>query len=539
MKLRKIISTLLIVFTLSGVLTGCSDNSGDNGEGGFADDVKFGNNVGGTSSGGHIVIPAEDKGGTLNPVFTNLSKANLATNILYTPLYLYEGMNITYGLANSIEFKDNKELTIKMKEGLTWHDGKPITVDDVIYTLNLILDENQGSMLRPFLLVNETPVTINKDDDFTVKITLPFEKAGFLHNLSRICPIPKHVYGDEKVVAASEKNNYPIGSGPFKYKESKEGEYITFVRFDEYVGGKPKAESITIKVIPKEKQQEALEKEEICLMEATNELYEKSEEKDSKYQNYSHCAGKVNFLAFNENTSVMKEANVRKAISFALNRKGLIAAAYGGDEKGAKEAKTILLPSTDFYYDGEAIEGYEQDAEKAKEYLKKSSVNIGTLILGYCIEEDGHKEYAQEVERQLKEMDVQVDVRAYDKKAFQDVLVNKKEECNFYVMAYEVGGNPEAYRDYFESEAFLNQWGYSNEEIDILWEKAEGEQDNEKRKKIYTDIQLKLAEDAAVYPINYERKVMVALNKVRGIDSADPRGGGLLFRDWSKLYISK
>lgn len=539
MKFKKLISVLLIVLTMGGVLAGCSDNSIDNGEGSFSDDAKFGNNVGGTSGGGDIVVPSENKVGSLNPVFTDLSKANLVTNILYAPLYLYEGMDITYCLANLVEFKDNKEITIKMKEGLTWHDGKPITADDVIYTLNLIQDESQGSMLRPYLMVNKVPITVMKEDDFTIKIELPFEKASFLHNLSRICPIPKHVYEGEKIVAASEKNNYPIGSGPFKYKESKEGEYITLVRFDEYVGGKPKADSITIKVIPKENQQEALEKEEICLMEATNELYEKSEEKDSKFQNYSHCAGKLNFLAFNENTKVMNNANIRKAISFALNRKGIIAAAYDGDEKGAKEAKTILLPSTDFYYDGESIEEYEQDSEKAKEFLKKASIDIGKLTLGYCNEEDGHKEYAQEIQRQLKEADIQVEIRAYDKKAFQEVLVNKKEECNLYVTGYELGGNPEAYRDYFESDAFLNQWGYSNDEIDILWEKADGEQNNEKRKKIYTDIQLKLAEDAAVYPINYERKVMVALNKVRGIDSADPRGGGLLFRDWTKLYLSK
>lgn len=538
MKLKKIISALLILLTMGGGLAGCSDNSMDNGEGSFSDDVKFGNNVGGTSSGGHIIVPSATKIDTLNPVFTGLTKANLATNILYTPLYLYEGMNITYGLANSVEFKDNKEVTIKLKEGLTWHDGKPITAEDITYTLNLILDESQGSMLRPYLLVNETPVIIKQEDNFTIKLELPFEKVGFLHNLSRICPIPKHVYEGEKQVEKSEKNNYPIGSGPFKYKESKEGEYITFVSFEEYVGGKPKAEAITIKIIPKEEQAEAFEKEEICLMEATEELYEKSEEKDSKYQNYSHCAGKVNFMAFNENTKIMKDVNVRKAIAFALNRKSIIAAAYGGDEKGAKEAKTILLPSTDFYYDGELIEGYEQDTEKAKEFLKKASTDIEKLTIGYCNEEKGHKEYAEEIQKQLKEAGIEVEVKSYDKKAFEDILVEDKEKCNLYVTGYELGGNPEAYREYFQSDEFLNKWGYSNEEIDGLWEEAEGEQDNEKRKRIYTDLQLKLAEDAAVYPINYERKVMVALNKVRGLDSADPRGGGLLFRDWSKLYIS-
>lgn len=539
MKFKKVISALIIVVSLGRFLTGCSDNSGDNGSGSFQDDVKFGNNIGGSSDGGNIIVPIEDKGGSLNPVFTGLSKGNVATNILYAPLYLYEGGNITYGLANSIEFKDNKELTIKLKEGLTWHDGKPITAEDIIYTFNLILDKSQGSMLRPYLMINDKPITIAKEDDLTIKITLPTEKAGFLHNLSKIAPIPKHVYESEKIVASSEKNKFPIGSGPFKFKDSKEGEYITFDRFEDYVGGKPKADSITIKVVPKEKQQEALEKEEIALMEATNELYEKSQEKDSKLQSYTHCAGKINFVAFNENTSAMQDVNLRKAIAFALNRKALIGAAYGGEDTAAKEAKTILLPGTDFYYDGEAIEGYDQDVDKAKEYLKKASLGLEKLVLGYCTEENGHQEYAHEIVRQLEEVGIEVEVRAYNEMAFQQVITNEKEECNLYVTAFELGLDPEAYREYFESDKFLNQWGYSNEEVDSLWEDGGKELDNEKRKKIYTDIQMILADEVAIYPINYERTIMVALKSLRGIDSADPRGGGILFRDWSKLYMSK
>lgn len=539
MKLKRWISILLIVVSLGGFCVGCSDNSGDNCSGSFEDDVKFGNNIGGSSNGGNIIVPTEDKGGSLNPAFTGLKKVNIVTNILYTPLYLYEGGNITYGLASAIDFKDNKELTIKLKEGLTWHDGKPITADDVVYTLNLILDKKQGSMLRQYLLIDDVPVTISKEGDFTIKITLPKEKVGFLHNISRMSPIPKHIYEGENMVATSEKNKFPIGSGPFKFRELKVGEYIIFDRFDDYVGGKPKAESITIKVIPKEKQQVALENGGISLMEATNELHKKSQEKNSEFQSYTHCAGKLNFLAFNENTSIMKDANMRKTVAFALNRKALIAAAYGGEDGEAKEAKTILLPGTDFYYDGEAIESHEQDVVKAKEYLRTSGVGLEALILGYCNEENGHREYAHEIERELKDAGIKVEVRAYNQKAFQEMLVNNKTECNLYVTAYELGLDPEDYKDYFESDAFLNQWGYSNEDIDKLWEDGLNEQDNEKRKKIYTDIQMILADELAIYPISYERTRMVALKSLRGIDSADPRGGGILFRDWSKLYMSK
>lgn len=537
MKFRKMISTLLIIISLGGVLVGCSDNSNDNASGSFDDDINVGDNINGSNEGGHIVVPTEEIDGSLNPVFTGLEKVNLATNILYTPLYTYEVGNITCGLANSVEFKDNKELTIKLKEGLTWHDGKPITSEDVVYTLNLILDKNQGSMLREYLLVDDKPVEVLKEDDLTIKIILPVEKAGFLHNISRIAPIPSHVYKNEKLVSSSEKNKNPIGSGPFKFKEIKEGESITFERFDDYVGGKPKAELVTIKLIPQDKQEVALENKEISLMEGNSELYKKAEKDDSNLQTYTHCAGRLNFLAFNENTPSMKNVDFRKALAFTLSRKKLIAAAYGGDEKGAKEAKTILLPSTDFYYDGDEIEDYKQDLDKAKEYLKSSGLSLGVLTLGYNNEENGHKEYASEVANQLKALGIDVAVKGYSNKEFQEVLVNRKSECNMYITSYELGGNPEDYKEYFSGDSFSKQWGYKNEAIDKLWKEAEKEQDNEKRKKIYTDIQMLLAEDAAIYPIDYERTIMIALKSLKGIDSADPRGK-ILFRDWSKLYIA-
>lgn len=539
MKLKKSISILLIGIFLGGFCVGCSDNSGDNCSGSFDDDVKFGNNLGGSTSGGNIIVPTEVMVESFNPAFVGVNKVNLVTNILYTPMYIYEGGNITYGLASALEFKDNIELTIKLKEGLTWHDGKPITADDVVFTLELILDENQGSMLRKYLLVSNKQVSVVRIDDYTVKITLPEQKPGFLHNLSKMTPIPKHIYESEKNVSSSDKNNFPIGSGPFKFREIKYGEYIIFDKFDDYVGGNPKAESITIKVITKNNQKVLLEEGKISMMEATNELYKKSQEKNSKYQSYTHCAGVENFIWFNENTPIMKNINFRKAIAFALNRKALIRAAYGGEEDQAKEAKTILLPGTDFYYDGEGIESYEQDVHRAKEYLKASGINLRHIVIGYCSDENRHKEYAHEIKRQLEGIGFEVEVRAYIYKAFQDVLVKNNTECNLYVKAYELGLNPEAYKDYFESYGVLNQWGYGNEKIDELWENGIKEQDNEKRKKIYTDIQVILADELAVYPICYERTRMIALKSLRGIDNADPRGGGILFRDWSKLYIAK
>ncbi len=81
--------------------------------------------------------------------------------------------------SRKVDFKDSKELTIKLKSNLKWHDGKPITAEDVLFTFNTVLDEKQNSPSRQYLLVGEKPVKVEKIDDLTVKITLPTASESF------------------------------------------------------------------------------------------------------------------------------------------------------------------------------------------------------------------------------------------------------------------------------------------------------------------------------------------------------------------------
>ena len=63
--------------------------------------------------------------------------------------------------------------TVKLKDGLTWHDGQPITADDFIFTLECNLDTNNGAGFANVAFVNDQPVGYEKIDDLTVKLTLP------------------------------------------------------------------------------------------------------------------------------------------------------------------------------------------------------------------------------------------------------------------------------------------------------------------------------------------------------------------------------
>ncbi|VTP79203.1 Oligopeptide-binding protein AppA precursor [Leclercia adecarboxylata] len=89
------------------------------------------------------------------------------------------------------------------------------------------------------------PVAVSKVDDRTVKFTLPQVSAAFTGTLVQIYPIPQHVFANEADLEKSTKNDAPVGSGPFKFKEYRAGQYYALTRFDDYWNGKAKLDAVT------------------------------------------------------------------------------------------------------------------------------------------------------------------------------------------------------------------------------------------------------------------------------------------------------
>lgn len=182
----------------------------------------------------------------------------------------------------------------------------------------------------------------------------------------------EYVLKDESDIAQSEKNNSPVGSGPFKFKEWKKGESLVFERNAEYFGGEPKADMVAMKIIPNEASQ---------------------------------------------------------AISYVLDRNEMIESAY--DREGFEPAKSLLVPSADVYTEKD-VEAYDHDLDKAKELLSQSGVTVDKLNLGYNTGRFGHKNYALVAQQELKELGIEVELVLYESKAFFNVLFSKSTECDMF-----------------------------------------------------------------------------------------------------------
>jgi peptide/nickel transport system substrate-binding protein len=166
---------------------------------------------------------------------------------------------ITSGdIAESYEMsEDGKTLTFTLRDGMKWHDGEPITVDDVAFSLafalktpNLhgvvasVLNNMEGA--AEFVSGAATSVSGVSVDGNKVTIKFKAPNANTLIAFTQWGPFPKKYFEnvDPTLVQQSEFWQKPVGSGPFKVEEAKFGDFASFVPFDDYYEGKPKIDQI-------------------------------------------------------------------------------------------------------------------------------------------------------------------------------------------------------------------------------------------------------------------------------------------------------
>ena len=177
----------------------------------------------------------------LNPHFAGGTKEQEATRIFYEPLAGWdaEGQLIPM-LATEIPSRangglaaDGKSVTWKLKKGVTWHDGKPFTADDVLFTA-----EYAGNPATSTVTVAVyQDIKVEKIDSHTVKVTFqkptPFWAEPLVGNVGNI--LPKHVFAEFTGAKSRENpaNVKPVGTGPYKFIDFKPGDML---RAEAYAG---------------------------------------------------------------------------------------------------------------------------------------------------------------------------------------------------------------------------------------------------------------------------------------------------------------
>ena len=192
----------------------------------------------------------------LNPHFASGTKDQIASRIFYEPLAGWdkEG-NLIPQLAAAVPSKENGGLsedgtsvTWKLKPGVKWHDGKPLTADDVVFTWEYAADPATAA----YTTGAYKDIKVEKVDDLTVKVIFskptPFWADPFVGVAGMI--IPKHHFAEYKGAKSREApaNLKPVGTGPYKFADFKPGDILTGTRNEDYhVKNQPHFDTLEVK----------------------------------------------------------------------------------------------------------------------------------------------------------------------------------------------------------------------------------------------------------------------------------------------------
>jgi peptide/nickel transport system substrate-binding protein len=216
--------------------------------------VQAGCQPGADRPGGTVIIGVRTDFSGMNPI----TNASLVTDHvmkfgLFTPLLQYdEDLEPTPHLAESWEVHGDSAVTFTLRDDVRWHDGQPVTADDVKFTFDLAKDPATASLLASAYLAPVESAEVL--DPRTIRFRFAYPHAQALENFWW-APVPRHLL---EGVAAAEManapfNRQPVGSGPYRFREWRANERLVLERNEDYpegLGGPPPAQRLVFRIVP-------------------------------------------------------------------------------------------------------------------------------------------------------------------------------------------------------------------------------------------------------------------------------------------------
>lgn len=470
----------------------------------------------GSAATGELTYVIASDPSSLNPINVSDRWGLTVTNLVYSPLARVEGDGtVVNDLAESIEpADDGLSVTVTLKDGLLWSDGEPLTADDVVFTYTQKAVKENGN--ADLLWIGDQPITATATDEKTVVFHLPSISAAALSNIAtETYIIPEHVYGEVTDFSAADLDPIAVGSGPYQLTEYERGQYLTFTPNEHYAGKAPNIENLTLRIVSNaDTVKTALQTGEADASFVTADQID--ELTGSGLDIYPYAEGRVAYLGLNAAT--LTDVNVRQAILFALNRDDINTAAFLSDDY-FQDAYTILPPSNPFAT--EDVQKYEQDAAKSASLLADAGAEGLTFTLAYAGADPAQTTQATLIQQQLQDAGITVELAGVEPAAvYAEIEKGADSQYDAFLGGYIMGQDPDAYSLLYRTGASANYISYSNPATDALFDAGAVELDPDARASIYADLQAQIADDAVIFPLADNLKILAVNPRIGGIEEA-------------------
>ncbi len=323
------------------------------------------------ASGGELIIALNNPPIHFNPALQSGTLTGMVGTQLFAGLIRFDGEgNPQPYLAKKWSIsEDGLSVTFELVAGSRFHDGLPITSEDVAFSIEMVKRYHPFRSMLSAVKAVETP----SPDQVVLRLSMP-HPAILLAMSSILLPIlPKHIYGDGRDILTHPANVSPVGSGPFKLAKFEPGAEIVLRRNTDYfIKGRPLLDQVTFKIYPDPDEiQLALEQGDVHMASffpGVDQQVQLALHPNLKVTNDGFEAiGPMLWLEFNLEKKPFDDQRVRKAFAYAIDKNFITQEILGGK---ASKMTGPIVPTNRFYTS--KVEPYDLDIEKANDLLEQA-----------------------------------------------------------------------------------------------------------------------------------------------------------------------
>lgn len=490
--------------------------------------------------------------GYINPLLSQSNEVDAAiSNIIYSGLLKNnESGQLVSDLAERYDISgDNKEYTFYIRKGVKWHDNMDLTANDVVFTVNALMNPNFKSSLRQ----DWQGVRIEKIDDYTVKFILENPYFGFLENLT-LGIMPEHIWKniDHEKFHLVKYNLEPIGSGPYKYvsyNKDSDGNILDYRvdYFEQYFQGRPYINEVNFVFYSNE--EDLFSAYNSKRISGIGSVSSKGGNLSMFRKNTSLYEVKIPWsfsVFFNRNKSVaLANKEIRTALDLATDKQQIINEALSG--------KAVALESPFFAGTDEFNANLERNnfniekavkvLEDANWKLKEDGIRVkdGTKLEFRLLTVDSPDliRTAEVLKEQWRKIGAEVSVESFD---FVDIQQNyiRPREYDAILVGQDSSFNVDPYSFWHSSQKKdpgLNLALFDDSNADKLIEEARAEANKEERKNKYHKFQEIIKDQVPAVFLFSPHYLYVIDGKIRGVEIEKINSSQFRFSNINNWYI--
>lgn len=433
---------------------------------------------------------------TLDPAQqTTTTVQNVIDYALETLTELDKDGKTTPGLATDWEISESgTEVTLHLREGVTFHDGTPFNAEAVKFNLDRIRDPKVKVPIGGAFGVIDSVEAV---DQSTVRLHLKYPDPALIRNLAITTSAIISPTSATKDGNTYENIVKPVGTGPYVFKSFTKGDKAVFEKYGDYWGEKPYYDTVEFIIIPEGNSREAaLRSGEADLIMNPPVTDIEALENDPAIEVLKAPSDRAIFVAFNTSKAPFDNVNVRRAFNYAVDKKSI--------------AKNVLFDTVDVMdsplaksLDGYCSVGtYDYDPQKAKQLLADAgvanlSVTLGTPSGRYLQD----KQAAQAIAANLAEVGVDAQVRTTDWPSYVSAIQEKNGPYDMHLLGWAPGAldAPTQFQMFQKAQwppTGLATAFYTNESVESLIDAGNRALDEKQRSDLYCQAQQQIWNDA-------------------------------------------